>query len=65
MVYGMATNEQLAEQPIVRGFKYKIEQTSKGARVTVHGDDMTSTVNDYYEMRHRLEIAGFKIAPED
>ena len=51
--------------PIVKSWKYTISQSSKGARITVHGDDMTSTVNDYFELRQRLEVAGFKIAPED
>jgi hypothetical protein len=60
----MATNDLDQSIPI-KSWKYKIEQTSKGARITVHGDEMTGVVNDYYELRNRLETAGFKIAPED
>ena len=49
----------------VRGFKYKIEQTAKGARITVHGDELCEVVKDYFELRARLKDAGFKVAPEE
>jgi hypothetical protein len=64
-MHTMAQTNELDLSTVVRGFKYKIEQTAKGARITVHGDDMTSVVNDYFELRQRLETAGFRIAPED
>jgi hypothetical protein len=49
----------------IRGYKYKIEQTSKGARVTVHGDALEETVDDYAKLRVRLEQEGFRVAPEE
>lgn len=49
----------------IRGFKYKIEQTAKGARVTVHGDALNDVVNDYGKIRLLLVSSGFKVAPEE
>ena len=61
----MANNQQsLEQQPSVHVYKYKIEQTRGGARVTVHGDTSDEVVYDYMEIRGRLEANGFKIAPE-
>jgi hypothetical protein len=53
------------ENSVVRGYKYKIEQTSKGARVTVHGDALEETVADYATIRQRLQTEGFTLAPEE
>ena len=50
---------------IVRTFKFKVEQTAKGARITVHGDAIEEIVADYCRLRVRLEEEGFKIAPEE
>ena len=49
----------------MRGYKFKIEQTVKGARVTVHGDGLEEVVDDYAKIRLRLEEEGFKLAPEE
>jgi hypothetical protein len=46
-------------------YRYKIEQTTKGARITVHGDTINEVVADYTRLRIRLEQEGFKIAPEE
>lgn len=46
-------------------YRYKIEQTSKGARITVQGDAIEEIVADYTRLRIRLEQEGFKIAPEE
>lgn len=53
------------QQAVLKGYKYKIEQTSKGARVTVHGDALEETVSDYALIRARLETEGFTLAPEE
>jgi hypothetical protein len=47
----------------IKTYKYKIEQTAKGARVTVHGDTIDEIVADYYRLRTKLEAEGFKVAP--
>lgn len=52
-------------ETVVRTYKYKIEQTAKGTRVTVHGDALEETVDDYAKLRLRLEEEGFKMAPEE
>lgn len=57
------TLEPQAQVPI-HVYKYKIEQTRGGARVTCHGDQIDEVVYDYMEIRGRLEANGFKIAPE-
>lgn len=49
----------------VRTYKYKIEQTAKGARVTVHGDAIDEIVIEYATLRTKLEQEGFKVAPEE
>jgi hypothetical protein len=49
----------------VKAYKYKIEQTSRGARVTVHGDAIDEIVADYAKIRLKLESEGFKVAPEE
>ena len=53
------------ETPQVRPYKYKIEQTAKGARITVHGDDLSDIVDDYVILQNELTGRGFKIAPEE
>lgn len=58
----MSDIQQLAT---LKGFKYKIEQTGKGARITVHGDSLDDTVMDYMQLRQRLQAEGFIIAPEE
>jgi hypothetical protein len=49
----------------VKAYKYKIEQTSRGARVTVHGDAIDEIVADYAQLRLKLQSEGFKVAPEE
>jgi hypothetical protein len=49
----------------LRSWKYKIEQSSRGARVTVHGDAIDEIVSDYCRLRTKLEQEGFKVAPEE
>ena len=51
--------------PPIKAYKYKIEQTSRGARVTVHGDAIDEIVTDYARLRMKLESEGFKVAPEE
>ena len=51
--------------PPIKAYKYKIEQTSRGARVTVHGDAIDEIVADYARLRMKLESEGFKVAPEE
>jgi hypothetical protein len=51
--------------PIKTTYRYKIEQTSKGAMVTVYGDGIDETVTDYARLRLKLESEGFKVAPEE
>jgi hypothetical protein len=53
------------ETMALRTYKYKIEQTAKGARITVHGDAIDEVVADYCKLRTKLEQEGFKVAPED
>ena len=55
----------LVETTPLRSWKYKIEQSSKGARVTVHGDVLDELIIEYQALRRGLERAGFKVAPED
>lgn len=50
---------------IKNSFKYKIEQTAKGARITVHGDNLNETLTEYKQMRQMLEADGIKVAPEE
>jgi hypothetical protein len=49
----------------IRTYKFKVEQTAKGARVTVHGDAIDEVVADYCRLRTKLESEGFKLAPEE
>jgi hypothetical protein len=49
----------------IKPYRYKIEQTTKGARITVHGDAIDEVVADYTRLRVRLEEEGFRIAPEE
>lgn len=49
----------------IRTYKYEIEQTRKGARVTVHGDAMDEIVADYCRLRTKLDRVGFRVAPEE
>ena len=58
------TNEMTLEQ-MQRSWKFKIEQTARGSRVTAHGDDIDQVVADYILLKHKLEAAGQKVAPED
>ena len=58
----MSNTESVA---VVRGYRYKITQSSKGARIEVHGDSLEETVLDYAQLRQRLESEGFRIAPEE
>jgi hypothetical protein len=51
--------------PIKKTYRYKIKQTSQGARVTVSGDAIDEIVADYARLRLKLESEGFKIAPEE
>jgi hypothetical protein len=51
--------------PVLRGYKYKIEQTPRGALVTVYGDAVDEVVAEYARLRVKLETEGFKIAPEE
>lgn len=46
-------------------YRYKIEQTTKGARITVQGDAIDEVVADYTRLKIRLEQEGFRIAPEE
>lgn len=56
---------QIETTSVLMTYKYKIEQTARGARVTVHGDRIDETVADYCTLRTKLESEGFKIAPEE
>lgn len=49
----------------IRPYKYKIEQTARGARCTVHSDVLEEAVLEYKKLRNGLQAAGFRIAPED
>ncbi len=49
----------------IKGYKYRIEQTDKGARITVCGDAIEERVTDYATLRLKLETEGFKVAPEE
>lgn len=49
----------------IKGYRYKIEQTDKGARITVCGDAIDEIVTDYATLRLKLESEGFKVAPEE
>lgn len=49
----------------LRTYKYKIEQTAKGSRITVHGDAIDEIIADYCRLRTKLESEGFKVAPEE
>jgi hypothetical protein len=53
------------ETTVIRTYKYKIEQTAKGARIVVHGDAIDEVVADYCRLRTKLEQEGFKVAPEE
>jgi hypothetical protein len=62
------TVQNLADNSIglqTKTYRYKIEQTAKGARITVHGDAIDEVVADYTRLRIRLEQEGFKISPEE
>jgi len=48
----------------IKGYKYRIEQTDKGARIIVCGDAIEERVTDY-ALRLKLETEGFKVAPEE
>lgn len=48
----------------IKGYRYRIEQTSNGARITVCGDAIDEIVADYTRLRLKLESEGFKVAPE-
>ena len=49
----------------IKGYNYRIEQTDKGARITVCGDAIEEIVTDYATLRLKLETEGFKVAPEE
>jgi hypothetical protein len=49
----------------IKGYRYKIEQTDKGAKITVCGDAIDEIVADYTRLKVKLESEGFRIAPED
>jgi hypothetical protein len=53
------------ETTVIRTYKYKIEQTARGARITVHGDAIDEVVMEYATIRTKLESEGFKVAPEE
>lgn len=53
------------ETAVIRPYKYKLEQTSKGTGVTVHGDTIDEVIVDYTTLRVRLQQEGFRIAPEE
>jgi hypothetical protein len=55
----------LDTSPPIKAYKYKIEQISRGARITVHGDAIDEIVADYARLRLKLEEEGFKVAPEE
>jgi hypothetical protein len=48
----------------IKGYNYRIEQTDKGARITVCGA-IEERVTDYATLRLKLETEGFKVAPEE
>ena len=48
-----------------REWKYKIEQTAMGARVTIHSMDIDEAVRDYGRIRQTLEDQGYPVAPEN
>lgn len=56
---------ELEIQTKVRSWKYTITQTSRGARVTVHGDALGKIVADYATLRQHLESGGFNVAPDE
>ena len=61
----MTTIGELEVSGQVRSYKYKIEQTAKGARVTVHSDTIDEAVADYRNLRSKIESEGFKLAQEE
>lgn len=48
-----------------RPYRYRIEQTPRGALITVSGDGIEEVVADYTRLRVRLEQEGFRIADEE
>jgi hypothetical protein len=51
--------------PPTRSYKYKVEQTPRGALITVCGDAIDEVVADYARLRVGLETEGFRIALEE
>lgn len=48
-----------------RSWKFKIQQTARGARVTVHGDTLEQTVQEYIALKKLLFAQGEVVAPEE
>jgi hypothetical protein len=46
-------------------YRYRIEQTPRGALITVSGDAREEVIADYAWFRVRLEQEGFKIVREE
>jgi hypothetical protein len=49
----------------IKGYRYRIEQTDKGAKITVCGNAIDEIVTDYVTLRLKLESERFKVAPEE
>jgi hypothetical protein len=50
---------------LCKSYRYRIEQTPRGALITVSGDGIEEVVADYTKLRVRMEQEGFKIVPEE
>lgn len=57
--------EVTIHESVNREWKYKIEQTAGGARVTVHSNDIDEAVRDYGRIRKTLEEQGYPVAAEN
>lgn len=57
--------EVVIHESAQREWKYKIEQTAMGARVTVHSMEIEEAVRDYGRLRKTLEEEGYPVAPEN
>ena len=58
----MQTNPQIRS---CNSHHFRIEQTPRGALITICGDAPEEVIADYTRLMVRLEQEGFKIAPEE
>lgn len=48
-----------------RSWKFKIQQTARGARITVHGDTLEETGESYVALKNWLLANDQIVAPEE